>query len=119
MEQRMATTQEYHQCVNRVVEYINNHLGEEIDLERLAEISHFSPYHFHRIMKAFLGEPLGAFIVRTRIETAARLLRYSTMPVSDIAYQMDMLLLRRCRKSLNNFMVFHPMNIETIKTTLL
>ena len=99
MEQRMATTQEYHQCVNRVVEYINNHLGEEIDLERLAEISHFSPYHFHRIMKAFLGEPLGAFIVRTRIETAARLLRY--------------------RKSLNNFMVFHPMNIETIKTTLL
>ena len=88
MEQRMATTQEYHQCVNRVVEYINNHLGEEIDLERLAEISHFSPYHFHRIMKAFLGEPLGAFIVRTRIETAARLLRYSTMPVSDIAYQI-------------------------------
>ena len=58
MEQRMATTQEYHQCVNRVVEYINNHLGEEIDLERLAEISHFSPYHFHRIMKVNRWEHL-------------------------------------------------------------
>lgn len=88
MEQRVSTTEEYHQCVNIVVEYINNHLGEEIDLEKLAEISHFSPYHFHRIMKAFLHEPLGAFIVRTRIETAARLLRYSTMSVSDIAYQI-------------------------------
>ena len=88
MEQRTSTTEEYHRCVNIVVEYINNHLGEEIDLEKLAEISHFSPYHFHRIMKAFLHEPLGAFIVRTRIETAARLLRYSSMSVSDIAYQI-------------------------------
>ena len=88
MEQRTSTTEEYHRCVNIVIEYINNHLGEEIDLEKLAEISHFSPYHFHRIMKAFLHEPLGAFIVRTRIETAARLLRYSTMSVSDIAYQI-------------------------------
>lgn len=88
MEQKTSTTEEYHRCVNIVIEYINNHLGEEIDLEKLAEISHFSPYHFHRIMKAFLHEPLGAFIVRTRIETAARLLRYSTMSVSDIAYQI-------------------------------
>lgn len=88
MEQRTSTTEEYHRCVNIVVEYINNHLGEEIDLEKLAEISHFSPYHFHRIMKAFIGEPLGAFIVRTRIETAAQLLRYSKMSVSDIAYQI-------------------------------
>ena len=88
MEQRTSTTEEYQRCVNVVVEYINNHLGEEIDLKKLAEISHFSPYHFHRIMKAFLGEPLGVFIVRTRVETAAQLLRYSSMSVSDIAYRI-------------------------------
>lgn len=88
MEQKASTIEEYHRCVNQVVEYINNHLGEEIDLGMLADISHFSPYHFHRIMKAFLGEPLGMFIVRTRVETAARLLRYSTMSVSDIAYRI-------------------------------
>lgn len=88
MQQRTTTTEEYQQCVNVVIEYINNHLGEEIDLELLAEISHFSPYHFHRIMKAFLGEPLGAFIVRMRAETAARLLRYSDLPVADIAYRI-------------------------------
>lgn len=88
MEQRASTIEEYHRCVNLVVEYINNHLGEEIDLGMLADISHFSPYHFHRIMKAFLGEPLGMFIVRTRIETAARLLRQSSLPVGDIAYKI-------------------------------
>lgn len=63
-------------------------LGEEIDLKSLAKISHFSPFYFHRIMKAFLGEPIGTFIVRTRTEAAARLLRYSDAPIADIAYRI-------------------------------
>lgn len=88
MQQRTSTKEEYHKCVNRVIEYINNHLGEDIDLNRLAETSHLSPYHFHRVMSAFLGEPLGAFIVRTRIETAARLLRYTDLTITEIAYKI-------------------------------
>ena len=59
------TKEEYQKCVNVVVEYINQHLGEDIDLKSLARISNFSPFYFHRIMKAFLGEPIGTFIVRT------------------------------------------------------
>ena len=39
-------------------------------------------------MKAFLGEPIGTFIVRTRTEAAARLLRYSDIPIADIAYRI-------------------------------
>ena len=80
MQQKKTTQEEYQKCVNAVVDYINLHLGEEIDLKSLARISHFSPFYFHRIMKAFLGEPVGTFIVRTRTEAAARLLRYSDMP---------------------------------------
>ena len=70
METKKTTREEYQKCVNAVVDYINLHLGEEIDLKSLAKISHFSPFYFHRIMKAFLGEPVGTFIVRTRTETA-------------------------------------------------
>ena len=85
MQQKKTTQEEYQKCVNAVVDYINLHLGEEIDLKSLARISHFSPFYFHRIMKAFLGEPVGTFIVRTRTEAAARLLRYSDMPIADIS----------------------------------
>ena len=88
MEQKKTTQEEYQKCVNAVVDYSNLHLGEEIDLKSLAKISHFSPYYFHRIMKAFLGEPIGTFIVRTRTEAAARLLRYSELPVAEIAYRI-------------------------------
>ena len=73
MKNKPATTNDYQQRINRVVEYIRMHLDEDIDLRVLAELAGFSPYHFHRIVSALLGEPLGEFIVRTRIETAARL----------------------------------------------
>lgn len=85
---KQVTKEEYQRCVNEVIDYISLHLGEEIDLKSLAQISCFSPFHFHRIMKAFLGEPIGTFIVRTRTEAAARLLHYSDIPITDIAYRV-------------------------------
>lgn len=89
MEKKKLTTQEdYRQRVDRVVEYIRENLDREIDVRTLAELSAFSPFHFHRIMHGYLGEPIGAFIVRTRVQTAAKLLRYTDMAVSDIAYRV-------------------------------
>lgn len=88
MKNKPATTNDYQQRINRVVEYIRMHLDEAVDLRVLAELSAFSPYHFHRIVSAMLGEPIGEFIVRTRIETAARLLRYTDVPVAEIAYRV-------------------------------
>ena len=41
---KKTTREEYQKCVNAVVDYINLHLGEEIDLKSLAKISHFSPF---------------------------------------------------------------------------
>ena len=113
MQQRTTTREEYLKRVNLVIEYINNHLGNDIDLNQLAEMSHLSPYHFHRVMSAFLGEPLGAFIVRKRIETAAHLLRYTDISVGDMVH------LLRCRRLSGSSILFHLTNIETIKSTRL
>ena len=88
MRIKTTTKTEYQQRINVLVEYINNHLGEDIDLNKLAEISGFSRWHFHRIFAEFLGEPVGTFIVRMRVETAARLLRYTEIPVKEIAYKV-------------------------------
>jgi AraC family transcriptional regulator len=88
MKPRPATAKDYQERINKVLLYINNHLGEELDLKRLAEISNFSPFHFHRIMRAHLGEALGAYIVRIRLEIAARLLEFSQEAISDIAWKI-------------------------------
>lgn len=115
MKNKPATTDEYQRRINVVVEYIRTHLDENIDLRTLAGVSSFSPFHFHRIVSAFLGEPVGEFIVRTRIETAARLLRYSDLPVSQIAYRVGYDVPSSLTKSFRRFFGISPTEYRTAK----
>jgi AraC family transcriptional regulator len=62
---------EYEQRVNRVIDHIRAHLGDDLSLEALARVAAFSPFHFHRIFRAITGEPVFAFIQRQRLERAA------------------------------------------------
>ncbi len=62
---------EYAERVNRVVDHIERHLDAELSLARLAEVAHFSPFHFHRIFQALVGETLQRFVQRLRLERAA------------------------------------------------
>ena len=66
---------EYWARINRAVDYIENHLSQEITLKDIASAAFFSPYHFHRIFKGLMGEPVNQFVQRIRLEKAALLLR--------------------------------------------
>lgn len=115
MQLKKTTLEAYHRQINLLIEYINNHLDEPIDLRRLAEQSGFSRWHFHRIVGAFLGEPIGAFIVRTRIETAARLLRYTHLPIKEIAYKVGYDMPSSLSKTFRQFYGISPNEYRTNK----
>ncbi len=115
MEIKSSTREEYLKRVNIVVDYINNHLDEELDLQKLAEMSNLSTYHFHRIMKAFLGETLGAYIIRVRLETAVRLLRYTDLPVEQIAYSVGYEMPSSLSKSFKQFYDITPLEYRNNK----
>ena len=85
--QKDDTVKDYFERINKVLEYVNNNMDEKLDLKKLAEISNFSEYHFHRIMRAYLNESLGSYLIRLRLDTAARLLRYSDESIQDITYK--------------------------------
>lgn len=61
----------YRARLNRAIEYIDEHIGDKLDLETVAGIAAFSKYHFHRVFSSMVGEPLGAYIQRLRLEKAA------------------------------------------------
>lgn len=88
MNKKQTKQTDFRFKVNRVVQYIRTHLDEKMDINTLAEICAFSPFHFHRIIKAYLGEPIGAFVVRQRVERAAWFLCYSEKSISEIAYSV-------------------------------
>jgi AraC family transcriptional regulator len=72
--------------MHRVTAYIDQHLDQFLDLETLAEVAHFSPFHFHRLFSALMGETLGAYLRRRRCEVAAtRLLAQPRLSILQIA----------------------------------
>lgn len=76
---------EYRQGINRAVQYLQGHAGEPVSLEKLSEAAGFSPFHFHRIFCAFMGETVGESNRRLRLQQAAGLLAGTRQPVTTIA----------------------------------
>lgn len=78
--------EDYLARINRVIDYIAAHLDENLQLKSLAAVAHFSPFHFHRIFHALMGEPLGHYLKRLRVEKAASHLVYNPKKaITDIA----------------------------------
>jgi AraC family transcriptional regulator len=82
---KQLTQRTYRQRLLLVQLFIQNHLDEELSLERLARIAHFSPFHFHRIFKALIGEGVKEYVKRLRLERAAVLLKTTDRTVLQIA----------------------------------
>ena len=77
---------EYRARINRVCDYIREHLDRKLPLEELARIANFSPYHFHRIFRALVGETTGQFVRRARLEAAAsRLCFQPGVSITEVA----------------------------------
>ena len=79
------TQASYEARLDRVTDYIYEHLEEDIDPDRLAEVACLSPYHWHRIYAAMRGETISATVRRLRLLRAADRLANSDMPVRTIA----------------------------------
>ncbi len=89
VDRRALLRAEYTARINRVIDYIDKHIGEELKLGDLARVANFSPFHFHRIFGALVGEPLNAWIQRRRAEMAASaLLNKPKASITEIALDL-------------------------------
>jgi len=68
------TRKEYARRLNAALDLIDRDLGGDISLAKLAAVACFSPYHFHRLFSAMVGEPPAEYVRRLRLEKAAALL---------------------------------------------
>ncbi|WP_111980430.1 AraC family transcriptional regulator [Algibacillus agarilyticus] len=83
---KKATTRvNYQQRISLVIEHIWNNLECPLDINRLADIACFSPYHFHRLYRGMLGETVSNTIRRLRLHHASSALLRSEQAVETIA----------------------------------
>ncbi len=81
-------TKDYIKRINLALHFIDDHLDAELSLESIAEVAHYSPFHFHRIFKAIIGETLNSYINRRRIEkTASVLLHKQEVSITELCLQ--------------------------------
>jgi AraC family transcriptional regulator len=81
------TNEKYEQALLSTLLHIQTHLEEDLPLAVLAERVGFSPYHFHRIFREFIGEPVKEYIRRLRIEKGAYRLKISEDTILQIALE--------------------------------
>lgn len=72
--------------INKVIDYVQTYPEADLSLYNLAKVASFSPFHFHRIFKAILGESVNDYVKRSRLEGAAkRLVANNKVPITTIA----------------------------------
>ncbi len=75
------------QRIESVLQYIDAHNGEAVDVSALASMASISPFHFHRVFSSQVGEPVLAYIRRLRLEKAAFRILFMNSSVTEVAAQ--------------------------------
>lgn len=66
-----SATQRHLQRFDKVMLHIEQHLDDELTLEALSEVAHFSRFHFHRAFSAYVGISVARYVQRMRLRRAS------------------------------------------------
>ena len=79
------TTERYLARFRRVLEYIDAHLEESLDVARLSDVAGFSKYHFHRQFAALFGIGVFSYVQLTRLRRSSYQLAFRNQHVMQVA----------------------------------
>ena len=72
--------------INRTLTYVDDHLGDALDLDALAAVAGFSRFHFHRVFKRVAGASPQEYVKRRRLEMAFHFLSNdSSLGVNEVS----------------------------------
>lgn len=74
--------------LRRVLDYIEDHLGQDLGLAELAALAGLSTHHFAQAFKVSVGVPPHRYVIERRIHRARELLIGSTRSIAEIAVQL-------------------------------
>lgn len=89
METKINTAHVQYDLIIRVQEYINRHLFDDLDSDKLSHVAGISKYYFRRLFKAVCGENIGMYIQRLRLEYIAFKLITTDVSVPKLLDQIN------------------------------
>lgn len=88
---RNPRQQQLDERVLRVMEHVDAHLAEDLDVPALARIAHLSPSRLAHLFSAQVGTSVMRYLEAQRMELAARLLEMTGEPVAVVARRVGYL----------------------------
>lgn len=88
-KQKINTVHVQYELIIKVQEYINCHLFDDLDSERLSQVAGISKFHFCRLFKAVCGDSPGNYIFRLRLEYIAFKLISTDISVPELLGQIN------------------------------
>ena len=88
-KQKINTAHVQYDLIIRVQEYINRHLFDDLNTEKLSHVAGISKYYFHRLFKTVCGENIGIYIQRLRLEYIAFKLITTDVSVPELLGQIN------------------------------
>lgn len=82
---KSQTLEQYRARIMSVLDYLWRNIERDTDMNTLAEVAHFSPYHFHRVYREIMRETVYQTVKRLRLHHAAGLLLRTHDSVEKIA----------------------------------
>jgi AraC-like DNA-binding protein len=71
-----------------VIDYLDGHLAQPVELADLARVAGLSPSHFHRAFRLTMGAPPHRWLMRRRIQRAQALMLKPERSLADIAVEI-------------------------------
>lgn len=73
---------------DKVLDYIEAHLGEALPTERLSQVANFSKFHFHRQFAEYIGTSVARYVLLLRLRRASYQLAFDCrLRIIDIALE--------------------------------
>jgi AraC family transcriptional regulator len=88
LSERKAASYLSQRKLQRVLDYIDANLRDDMALADLAKLVAMSPGHFAHLFRHTTGLPPHRFVLERRIERAKALLRDTDLPITEIAQQV-------------------------------
>lgn len=120
----------YYECIQSSIDYIENNLKRNIEMEDIARQANFSIYYFFRIFNGMVGEPVKEYIRKRRLSEAAMDIINTNKKILDIAFdygfesqesftrafkKMHGITPGKCREYKNHINFYEKINLNDIK----
>ncbi len=106
------------QLVEKVLYYIDDHICDELNYERLAEVFGYSSFHFHKVFSSVTNLSITEYIRKRRLTMAHQKLCETAEHVTDICYSVGFNSIQTFNRAFKDTFGMQPLMARERKTKI-